>query len=201
MAKTEVNAVFYAADLDDLRRWVGSKDQKRFQQAWAVLREDDETEWDPEEVAVLERLLKRMVFEGQLYEGLAVEERYYLTQLLIDLFDEYADPDALTEDLPLTRLLQVVDGLPKGSPAARLAGYLVRGRELNGDGLLWTSGPAEEALAFYGYVRRDEAAALVSALDETASRGRERPSGLWKQLRNAAEECARAELDLVSFVG
>jgi len=77
--------------------------------------------------------------------------------------------------------------------------WLARGRELGGDGLIWESGPVDEVLSYFGYVRRDEAARLVTELDRAVRGGR--PSGLLKVLRDAAEECARAELDLVAFVG
>src|SRR5262245_17540108 len=80
--------VLYAVDLEEMRRWVGSGDAALLGEGLAILREDEEADWEPEEVALLERLLRRMVFDGRLYEGLAEEERYYLTQLLVDLFDE-----------------------------------------------------------------------------------------------------------------
>ena len=201
MAKVEASVILYAVDLDDLRAWIGSKDEARFREAWSVIREDEDADWEPEELEVLQRLLRRVVFEGKLYEGLQEEERYYLTQVLIDLFDEYGDADALSEDLPFALLLQVVEGLPRGSEAAKMAAWLVRGRELGGDGLLWQKGPVEDVLSFIGYLTREEAPKFVQVLDEASKRLQKRPSGLFKQLRNAAEECARAELDLVSFVG
>ena len=208
MSKMQANVVLYAVDLGELREWVGSKDQARFAEGWKVIRDDPDTEWDPEELTVLERLLRRLVIDGQLYEGLDAEERYYLTQVLIDLFDEFVDQDALSEDIPLDRLAAEVDALPRESEAGRMARWLVRGRELGGDGLLWTTGPVGDVVSFLGYVTRDEAPRLAAALDAVLSAGQRggarrpgRPSGLLKQLRAAAAECARAELDLLSFVG
>jgi hypothetical protein len=201
MAKVEANVVLYAADLDDLRGWIGTGDRKRLEEAWSVIRDDPDSDWDPEELEVLHRVLERVVVQGQLYEGLAPDERYYLTQVLIDLFDEYVDQGALSEDMPLDRLLLGVDTLPRGSEAARMAGWLLRGRELNGDNILWSSGPVDDVLSYAGYLTRQEAPRFVAALDAAFKTARSRPSGLLKQLRSTADECARAELDLVSFVG
>jgi hypothetical protein len=206
MARVEGSVILYAADLDELRGWVGSGDQKRFQESFRTIRQDEDAGWEPDLVPLLERLLRRIVFEGKLYEGLLSEEQYYLTQLLVDLFDEYVDPDALSEDLPLDRLVQAVDGLPDGSEARRLATWLVRGRELNGDRALWEGGAEGFLPAYLGYVTREEAPRLVQALDAQMKAGPpgrsgSRPSGLLKALLSAAEECARAELDLVSFIG
>ena len=201
MPRVEANVVLYAVDLDELRRWVGLKDERAFLCALDTIRSDEEADWEPEELEALERLLRRMVFEGRLYEGLDRDERYYLTQLLIDIFDEYVDQDSLSEDLPLDRLLKATDELPRESDAAGMARWLVRGRELGGEGVLWGSGPVDDVLSFFGYVTRSEAGRFAEALRSALGRGRSRPSGLLKQMLNAAEECARAELDLVSFVG
>lgn len=201
MARGDANVVLYAVDLDELRDWIGCRDQARFNDAWQAIRSDDDTEWEPEELAVLERLLRRIVFEGQLYDGLAPEERYYLTQLLIDLFDEYVDQDPLSEDIPLDDLMQTLASLPREGNAERSARWLVRGRELEGDETIWKDGPVEEVLSYFGYVTRDEAPLLAAALGAAARRPGRRPGGLLKQLQSAAEECARAELDLLSFVG
>lgn len=192
--------VLYAVDLDELRRWVGGGDLIRAAEAWRAVQEG-ETDWEPEERTLLQRLVHRVVTDGQLYAGLPEEERYYLTQLLIDLFDEYVDQEALSEDLPLDRLLQSVDELRLAGEGARLAQFLLRGRELDGERHLWEGGPAADVLAYFGYVSRAEAKSLATALDEALRRSRARPGGLVKQLRNAAEECARSELDLLSFVG
>jgi len=188
-------------DLDELRDWIGCRDQARFNEAWQAIRSDEDTDWEPEELAVLERLLRRVVFEGQLYDGLSPEERYYLTQLLIDLFDEYVDQDPLSEDIPLDGLMQTLGSLPSEGEAARCVRWLARGRELDGDEIIWKDGPVEDVLSYFGYVTREEAPALAEALDAAARRPGRRPSGLLKQLKGAAEECARAELDLLSFVG
>jgi hypothetical protein len=200
MARVEANAVLYAVDLGELRAWIGSGDRKRLEEAWSVIRDDPDSDWDPEELEVLRRLLDRVVLEGRLYQELPSEERYYLTQVLIDLFDEYVDQEALSEDLPFKRLLEAVESLPRGE-ASRMAAWLVRGRELGGDELIWSSGSVEEVLSYFGYLSREEAPRFVAALDDAMQRLRSRPSGLLKQLRAAADECARAELDLVSFVG
>ena len=201
MAKSDVKIILYAVDLDELRDWLGCADQARFDEAWAAVRENEDADWEPEELEVLERLLRRVIFEGRLYDGLTPDEVYYLTQLLIDLFDEFVDQDALSEDLPLDGMLQAVDTLPRNSDAAKTARWLVRGRQLNGEDVIWNKGEVEEVLAYFGYLTREEAAGFVTALDAALARTRTRPSGLLKQLRNAAEECAQAELDLVSFVG
>lgn len=201
-----VTAVLYAADLSDLERFVGCGDEMRFREARAVL-DDEEADWEPEERAVLERLLRRMVFDGALYAGLEPLDRYYLTQLLVDLFDEFAAPDALTEDLGHEALMRALESVPAGTPARRGLSWLARGRELGGTGPLWTTGPIEDCLALMGYVRRTEADEFARSLGEAIERIRSRPprggarsSGVLAAVRNAAAECARAELDLVSLV-
>jgi hypothetical protein len=203
MAKLDANVVLYAVDLNELREWIGCKDQKRFDEAWTVIQEDED--WDDEEwedaAEMMQDLLKRLVFEGKLYEGLNESERYLLTQILVDLFDEFVDQDALTEDIPLDRFLQIVEELPRGSEAARLGRSLLRGREINGDAVLWEGGPDKFVSPYFGYVTREEAPLLIASLDEAAKRSRSRPSGLIKQLRAAAEECVRAEMDLLSYIG
>jgi hypothetical protein len=192
------SVVLYAVDLDELRRWVGCKDEAKFREAWSALGGDEESDWEPEELEVLERLLRRVIFEGKLYAGLADEERYYLTQLLIDLFDEYVDADPLSDDIPLDRLLRSVDAVPM--PAKGWGERLARGRELDGEAPIWTSGPVEEVLSYMGYVTRQEAPVMAVEVGRVVGRGGRIDANL-KQLLSAAEECARAELDLVSFVG
>lgn len=199
MAKLDANVVLYAVDLNELREWLGCKDQARFKEAWTVIQEDEE--WDEGALEIMQDLLKSLINEGKLYAGLDEAERYLLTQVLVDLFDEFVDQDALTEDIPLDRFLQVVDELPRGSEAAKLGRMLLRGRELNGEGELWTGGPEKFVSPYFGYVTRDEAPRLIASLDEAAKRLRSRPSGIFKQLRAAAEECVRAEMDLLSYVG
>jgi hypothetical protein len=195
------SVVFYAVDLDELRQWIGCRDQERFDQAWAVIREDEDAGWEPEELEVMERLLRRLVFDGFLYDGISTDERYYLTQLLIDLFDEYVDQEAMSEDMPLDQLVEAVQVLPKTGDARELAEWLVRGREFGGSRPVWETGRVEDVLSYFGYVTREEAPRLAAALAEAQLRARGRPSLLLKQVRSAAEECARAGLDLLSFVG
>ncbi|MBM3459337.1 MAG: hypothetical protein FJX77_12505, partial [Armatimonadetes bacterium] len=101
----DVTVVFYSVHLAELEEWIGSGSEPRFQEAWAVVRDAEEGDWEPQELAVLERLLRRLILEGKHYPGLQPDEQYYLTQLLIDLLDEYVDQDALTEEIPLARLL------------------------------------------------------------------------------------------------
>src|SRR5207248_10701551 len=62
-------------------------------------RSSDLEEWEPEELKLLDRLLVCVVNEGKLYEGLDASERYYLTQLLVDLFDEFVDSEAVTDEM------------------------------------------------------------------------------------------------------
>lgn len=200
MPKPEAHVVLYAVDLDELREWVGSMDEERFRMAWEAVQDDEDSDWEPEELTRLEALLRRLIFEGHLYEGLADEEKYYLTQLLIDLFDEFGDHEALSEDVPLEPLVRATDAM-RDKEGARLARYLVRGRELNGDQVLWKDGPVADVLSFLGYVTRQEAPALVQALDTFMARPEGKAHRLAKLLRSAAAECADAELDLVSFVG
>lgn len=201
MAKVDARLVLYSVDLQELREWIGCKDEARFQAAWDVIREDEDSEWEPEELVVLERLLRRLIFEGKLYDRLAAEEHYYLTQLLIDLFDEYVDQEALSDDIPLDRLMSEVEALPHDGEAYRLCSFLVRGRQLGGDRLIWGGGPVEDVLSYLGYLSSEECGRLAKALEEGPRRPAGRPSALVKQIRTAAEECARAELDLLSFIG
>lgn len=191
--------VLYAVDLDELRRWAGCRSEQLYAAGAAALREDEDASWEPEELAQLDQLLRRLVFEGQLYEGLEPDRRYYLTQLLIDLFDSFVDHDAVSEEIPHRALLELATSLPPGE-ARRLAGYLARGRELGGDEVLWHGGPVEDHLALLGYVTRDEVPLLAAALSAPTRRG-SRPTRLARSLRAACEECARSGLDLVSFIG
>ena len=201
MAKVTASVVLYAVDLDELTSLVGCKSQEAFDVAWEAIRDDEDLEWEPEELTVLERLLRRLIFEGQLYEGIAAEERYYLTQLLIDLFDEFVDQEALSEDMPFEKLHAALEALPRKSDAHRLSAYLTRGREVGGIEQLWTQGPIEDMLSVLGYLKSEECARLAESLGEEMQRMKERPSGLLKQVRSAAEECATAGMSLISFVG
>jgi hypothetical protein len=200
MAKLEGHAILYATDLNEIRSWLGSEDRHRFEDALTTLRDDEEHGWGPELGDVLERLLKRLIFENRLYEDLDPDDRIYLTQLLVDLFDEYADHDPVSEDLPLERLMEEARRLPKVHPAAGPVAWLARGRELGGDGLLWNGDPKEFAPPYLGFVRRDEVAALAEALQNLPPPLVQK-GALLPRVRAAALECSRSELDLVSFIG
>lgn len=209
MAKTEASVMLYAVDLDDLRAWVGCKDEERFREVLETIGGDEEAGWGGDLQPTLQRLLHRVMLEGELYPGLGPEDRYYLTQLLIDLFDEYVDAEPLSDELPLDRLLEQATALPKNSPAAAPLAHLLRGRELGGDALLWSGGEFEDAQPYLGYVTRAECAALADGLEGALARQagggarppKGRPSGLLKQLAASARECAETEFDLVAFVG
>ena len=201
MAKVTASVVLYAVDLDELTSLIGCKNQESLDAAWEAVRDDEDLEWEPEELEVLQRLLRRLIFDGKLYDGIASEERYYLTQLLIDLFDEFVDQEALSEDLPFDKLHAALEALPRKSDAHRLAAYLTRGREVGGEGQLWTEGRVDEMLSLLGYLKPEECTRLAESLAEEMQRMKERPSGLLKQVRSAAEECSTAGMSLISFVG
>lgn len=212
MAKTEANLILYAVDLDDLRALVGCKDEKQFQTVLDTIGEDEDSGWQGEMRPLFERLLRRVMLEGELYDGLEPDDRYYLTQLLIDLFDEFIDAENLSDEMPLDRLLDLAAEAPKAGDLATHLDCLFRGRELGGDALIWTDGKFEQSQPYLGYVRRDECAKFAAALKQHMDRqagggarppkaGKARPSGLLKQLLSAAEECAETDFDLVSFVG
>jgi len=59
----------------------------------------------------------------------------------------------------------------------------------------------DEVIAYFGYLTRDEVPRFAEALGSAMIRIKGRPSGLLKQLLNAAEEAVRAESDLLSYVG
>jgi len=199
MPKIDANVVLYVVDLDELRAWVGCGDQRKRDEAWEAIQEDEE--WAPDALEMLQELLDRVVMRGQLYGGLGEAEKYLVTQILVDVFDEFIDQDAISEDMPLDRFLPVVEGLPKGSEAARFGKWLARGRELDGDGLLWAGSREEFVSPYFGFVKRDEAPRFLAGLDAAIKQERSRPSGILKQLRAAVDECARAELDLLAYVG
>lgn len=195
--------VFYAVDLEDLTSWVGRGDRRALEAARTALREDEEADWEPAELELLDRLLERLVMKAELYEGLEEQERYYLTQLLIDLFDEFVDSDAVSEEWPLASLEQALAPLGRsGSDTRRLAGYLTRGRVLNGDACLREGGDDLEAvLPYMGYVTRDELPSLAEALENPPREAQGRSAAAWKALANACRECVESERDLLSFVG
>src|SRR5260370_31755329 len=126
--------VIYGVELGELERWVGARDARMLREAQAMLREgDEEEEWEPEELRVLDHLLARMVNEGKLYEGLEPQERYYLTQLLIDLFDEFVDSEAVTDEVPHPTLVSTLNALKNREPALEpLCRYFSQGRTLGG---------------------------------------------------------------------
>jgi hypothetical protein len=126
--------ILYAVEIAEMERWVGSRDATLLLDAKAVFREDEEAEWDDEELQVLDRLLERMVNHGQLYEGLGEEETYYLTQLLIDLFDEFVESEAVSDEMPLDAFQQALAPLRSaGKEVAQACDWLIRGRLLGTD--------------------------------------------------------------------
>lgn len=207
--------VLYAADLEEMRRWVGSGDAALVREGLAILKEDQEADWEPEELTLLERLLNRMVMEGRLYESLPEEEAYYLTQLLIDLFDELVESEAVSDELPMLALEEALGPLrDAGGPAGAAATWLTRGRRFGGDDPIWSGqGEIDDLLPYFGAVTREELPALVEALQarfstlappssggRRASR-RARSGGAERLLQCVLEACRMAqERDLVSFV-
>ncbi len=207
--------VIYAVDLSELERWVGARDESMLIAARATLRDVEEEEaWEPEELALLDRLLLRVVNEGKLYDGLPSDERYYLTQLLIDLFDEFVDSEAVTDEIPHERLVATLDGVHGREPDLEL---LVRafsqGRTLGGDAPHWNRDEdLDEVLPFFGYLRHAELPALVPALERAlrsssgpAPRGRgprsARSSHDVRPLLDAIRLAIESERDLLSFTG
>ncbi len=198
------NVVCYAVDLADLTGWVGREDLRAVDAVRTALREDEEADWEPQELELLDRLLDRVVMQGQLYEDLAREERYYLTQLLIDIFDEFVDPEAVTEEWPLGLLEEALAPLLRGGgPVAGLAGYLSRGRELGGDAFLRPGNePPDDLLPYFGYVSLAELPALRDAIEAVAGGGRRsRSSTALNELARACRLCMESERDLLAFVG
>ena len=202
MADPGPGVLLYAVELRELREWIGCRDESRLRRAWEVVQEQDEDEgWDEDALPVLEKLVRRIVMDGILYDGLDEERRYLVTQVLIDLFDEFVDQESVSEELPLRRLAEAVSGLPRESETVRLAGWLVRGRELFGGRCLWTGGDPAELGPYLGYLTSEESARLAEALAPLTRSRHGKGQGLLRTLRSAAEECARSGRDLVSFVG
>lgn len=202
--------ILYAVDLDEMRRWVGCGDAALVREGLTILTEDEEADWEPEEVDLLERLLRRMVMEGRLYEGLPEEERYYLTQLLIDLFDELVESEAVSDELPLDGLEAALAPLRSGE-ASDLARFLTRGRLFGSDEPAWDGrGSLEDLLPYFGALTRDELPLLIAALEAlpaaSAHRpGRRRGGGkgeerLLAAVRQGAREALETERDLLAFV-
>jgi hypothetical protein len=182
---------------------VGSGSEEQCRRLWLSIEEEaDEDDWSSDERRLLQRLLRRLVMEGKLYADLAPEERYYLTQLLVDLFDLFVESESLTGDIPLRRLQQLAEGFPAGGKGRRLLRYLVRGRELNGDAVIWGSGTAEEHLAYLGYLTPTETQALA-ACEPPRSPGEPggRGAGIWRAVQGAARVCSETGRELVGFVG
>jgi hypothetical protein len=195
--------VIYAVELAELERWVGARDARMLREAQEMLREGDEEEvWEPEELRVLDRLLARVVNEGKLYDGLDAQERYYLTQLLIDLFDEFVDSEAVTDEVPHNNLVSALDALKSREPALEpLCRYFSQGRTLGGDDVLWRRDEdLDDVLPFFGYLRRAEMQNLVPALE----RGLQRAGSAAKAARSlpaAVRLALETERDLLSFTG
>jgi hypothetical protein len=194
--------VIYAVELAEMERWVGARDERQLQEARAALREAaEEEEWEPAELEVLERLLVRVVMEGNLYEGLPPEERYYLTQLLIDLFDEFVDSEAVTDEIPHERLVAAMDALRGREPALEPLRFLAQGRALGGHDILWPRDEdLDDVLPFFGYLRHAELAALAPALERALGRaGREAQAA--RSLPAALRLALETERDLLAFTG
>jgi hypothetical protein len=215
------STVIYAVELSELEQWVGARDERRLQEARAALREGDEDEeWEPEELALLDRLLVRMVNDGKLYEGLDPSERYYLTQLLIDLFDEFVDSEAVTDEIDHRALLDALDGLRDREPAMEPLGrFFAQGRTLGGDDPLWDRDEdIDDVLPFFGYLRLTELQSLLPALEGAlhsasgpsvppSARGRRDRGGknrspqILRSLPGAVRLAIDTERDLLSFTG
>jgi hypothetical protein len=203
--------VIYAVDLSDLERWVGARDERWLAEVREILRDEEEgEEWEPEERELLERLLVRMANEGKLYEGLGPEERYYLTQLLIDLFDEYVDSEAVTDEIPHDRLVIALDELRRREPAMEpLCRAIAEGRTLGGNETLWPRDEdIDDVLPFFGYLRHQELAPLLPAFVRTHSagagrggRGKESGGQILRALPAALRLAVETERDLLSFTG
>jgi len=151
---------------------------------------------------VLDRLLVRLVNEGKLYEGLDPSERYYLTQLIIDLFDEFVDSEAVTDEVPHQNLVSALDALKAREPALEpLCRFFSQGRTLRGDETLWRRDEdLDDVLPFFGYLRRAELTALRPALE----RGLQRAGNSAKAARalpGAVRLALETERDLLSFTG
>jgi hypothetical protein len=192
--------ILYAFDLEDLTAWVGRRDTRALEAARKALHEDEEADWEREELKLLDGLLSRMVMEGILYRGLAPEESYYLTQLLIDLFDEFVDSEAVCDDWPMQAVEEALAPARRGTESGTLAGYLLWGRILCGTETLWSKGDdLENLVPYFGYVTQSELPALATALD--APPAAPRPPAAWRALRTAIQTCIESERDLLSLIG
>ena len=196
--------VIYAVELAELERWIGARDPRMLREAREALREgDEEEEWEPEELRVLDRLLARMVNEGKLYEGLEPTERYYLTQLLIDLFDEFVDSEAVTDEVPHPTLVSALDALrDRESALEPFCRYFAQGRTLGGGEVLWRRDQdLDDVLPFFGYLRRAEMEeGLLPALERGLQRAG-RATQAARALPAAVRLALETERDLLSFTG
>jgi hypothetical protein len=150
-----------------------------------------------------------MIREGRLYEGLGEQETYYLTQLLIDLFDELVESEAVSEEIPLDALDQALGPLRTGDSRVVNAGrWLTRGRLLGTERTVAGERADEIEMPYFGYVLRDELPALIAALTAAPAPGRPprgsrrgRASGVLEQLTSACREALETERDLLGLVG
>jgi hypothetical protein len=201
--------ILYAVEIAEMEAWVGARDARLLREAKQIVREDPEAGWDESELSVLDRLLGRMIQEGRLYEGLDESESYYLTQLLIDLFDELIESESVSEEIPLGALDLSLGQLGASDAIQNARRWLTQGRLLGTDRLVWDrSAEIEDRLPYFGYVRHAELAPLAAAADAAASSAlpprrtpRTRaPAGLLKQVATACREAMETERDLLSFV-
>jgi hypothetical protein len=198
--------ILYAVEIAEMERWVGSRDTNLLREAKAIVREDEDADWEREELELLDRLLERMIQEGRLYEGLGPDETYYLTQLLIDLFDELVESEAVSEEMPLEALDQALGQLrPESEAIAQARRWLTRGRRLGSDHVLREGPIDEDELPYFGYLRHAElgpvAGAAGSAPRAPARGSRDRSAAILKQLAAAFREAQDTERDLLSLVG
>lgn len=196
--------VIYAVELAELERWVGAHDARMLREAREALREgEEEEEWEPEELRVLDRLLARVVNEGKLYEDLEPPERYYLTQLLIDLFDEFVDSEAVTDEVPHAALVIALDALRDREPALTPLRFFAQGRALGSDAVLWDRREdLDDLLPFFGYLRHTELPELLPHLEralQSPPRGGVPPAV--RSLPSAIRLAIDTERDLLSFTG
>ncbi len=194
-----MHVLLYLADLAELRQWIGCADERRFAAWMEAVRADDESDWDEPDLKLAHDLLRRVVFEGKLYAGLDEDERYFLTQMLIDLFDEFVESEAVSTELPHAPLLKALEGIPDHD-ARKMAAYIVRGRELDGDRVLWRTGSPEEAAPLLGWIASADAGRIADMIEAAEPPARQRGTGLLRQVAHAARQAAAGELDLISFV-
>jgi hypothetical protein len=137
-------------------------------------------------------------------ERLPPEERYYLTELLIDLFDEFVDSEPVTDELPHERLVAALDTLRSREPALEsLARYFSQGRTLGGGDTLWPRDEdIDDLLPFFGYLHRAEIEPTLPALERAIQRAsNDRALQLVRPLPAALRLALETERDLLSFTG